>query len=46
MHKHLEGKNGEVRENFTKKKKKKKVTDSGVTVFQFGRWVPVKIVVL
>jgi len=29
-----------------KKRKKKKVTDSGVTVFQFGRWVPVKIVVL
>jgi len=44
MHKHLEGKHGQVRENFVQKKIT--VTDSGVTLMQFGKWVPVKIVVL
>jgi hypothetical protein len=44
MCKHLEGKNGQVRENFVQKKNT--VTDSGVTQMHFGRWVPVKIVVL
>ena len=42
MHKHLEGKNGQVREFHTKKI----VTYSGVTLMQFGRWVQVKIMVL
>jgi hypothetical protein len=45
MHKHLEGKNGQVRENFVQQKKNTD-PDSGVTLMQFGRWVPVKIVVL